>query len=84
MQYQKADNSADGFSIQATHEEAEVLKELADRKDSYTLSYKATNGDVFIATPAGKLSYEAFDANTQRASGVRLVPDEKWTRIAAG
>ncbi|MDR2490276.1 MAG: hypothetical protein LBD20_02620 [Spirochaetaceae bacterium] len=78
VNYQRQETSAE-CQLQVTWDEAEVLKALTTRTDSFPISFEHANGTVYTCT--GKISYDNID-NNGRTSGFKMIPDEDWTKLS--
>jgi len=60
--------------------EREILKELAERIEDYSMSYETAAGDVYRTT--GFIEFESRETEESRAT-LKLIPRDRWESFVA-
>jgi hypothetical protein len=76
----RQDTGTTGNAIKVNGDELVILKELAERSDSYSIMWQNRAGDQYRCT--GKITYDTVSAQNGRTD-VTVYPDDDWTEIIA-
>jgi hypothetical protein len=74
-QMTRQDTGSTGHALKCNGDELVILKKLAERSDSFPLSYTNMAGDTYRAP--GHISYETR-SNANGRVELTLVPDDDW------
>jgi hypothetical protein len=74
------DTGSSGHAVKANGDELQILKELAEREESFPMSYTNRSGDTYRAT--GHITYETRSGANGRVE-LTLIPDQDWEPFIA-
>jgi hypothetical protein len=74
------DTGSSGHAIKANGDELQILKELAERGESFPMSYTNRAGDTYRAD--GHITYDTR-SNANGRVELTLIPDLDWTPFIA-
>jgi hypothetical protein len=79
-QMTRQDTGTTGNAVKCNSDELAILKELAERDDSFPMSYTNRAGDTYRAT--GHITYETR-SSANGSVDLSLYPDDDWEQFTA-